>query len=93
MAPTLLLSALLSSLLTQAKPASVFQPHFKVRFQPLARAVLHDADDREVICGLTVIHKTPADDPHILMPRRDTGAAARRIEPRACDVPTAVTAR
>jgi hypothetical protein len=92
MTPTLLLSALLSSLPTQAKPASVFQPHFKVRF-PIARAVPHGVDDREVICGLTVIHKTPVDDPRILLPRRDTGAAARRIEPQDCGAATTVSPR
>jgi hypothetical protein len=32
-----------------------------------------------------VIHKTPADDPKILLRPRDTGAAVRRIKPLACD--------
>ncbi len=93
MAPALLISALLT-LPAQTTPAATlsFQPRFAVRFQPAARqATARPADDREVVCGLVVIHKTPADDPKILVPARDTGAAVRRIEPHACGRKTTIT--
>jgi hypothetical protein len=90
MASALLLSALLT---LPAQPAPAFQPHFAVRFQPAVRGqvVARATDDREVLCGLVVIHKTPADDPKILMPARATGAAVRRIEPHGCGAKTTVT--
>jgi hypothetical protein len=92
MASALLLSALLT-LPAQSAPAPAFHPHFAVRFQPAARrqVVARPADDREVICGLVVIHKTPAADPKILVPARETGAAVRRIEPQGCGAKTTVT--
>ena len=71
----------------QARPAApAFQPHFAVKIVPPARPrpVQLTGDDREIVCGLVVIHKTPADDSKILLPGRDTGAAARRIPPQDC---------
>jgi hypothetical protein len=93
MVPALPVSALLT-LPAQTAPAATpaFQPHFAVRFQPAARqATARPADDREVVCGMVVIHKTPADDPKILLPARETGAAVRRIEPHSCGAKTTVT--
>ena len=89
MTSAFLLSALLT-LPAQSAPAPAFQPHFAVRFQPTTRHQVV-ADDREVVCGMVVIHKTPADDPRILVPSRKTGAAVRRIEPQGCGAKTTVT--
>jgi hypothetical protein len=92
MTSAFLLSALLT-LPVQPVPAPAFQPHFAVRFQPTTRrqVVARPADDREVVCGTVVIHKTPADDPAILVPLGKTGAAVRRIEPQGCGAKTTVT--
>jgi hypothetical protein len=95
MTPALVLSALLSLPATQAQPAGVaaFQPRFHVRFQaPVSRPVQR-ASDREIVCGMVVIHKTPADDPKILLPARESGAAVRRIEPPSCGSTAIVTAK
>jgi hypothetical protein len=64
-----------------------------VRFQPAARGqvVARPTDDREVICGMVVVHKAPANDPKIVVPARATGAAVRRIEPHGCSAKTTVT--
>jgi hypothetical protein len=80
---------LLSAWLTvpaQSAPAPAFQPHVAVRLQPVAprQVVARPTDDREVICGMVVIHKTLADDLKIFVPARDTGATVRRIEPHGC---------
>ena len=85
MAPALVLSAFLSLPATLARPAAVFQPRLAVKFLPLRTPAVqqHDAD-REVICGMVVIHKTPADDPKIVLPPRATGAVIRRIGPQVC---------
>ena len=93
MAPGLVLSALLSLPVVQALPArvSAFQPRLHIGFQPaVVRPVQRDAD-REVVCGMVVIHKTPADDPKMLLPPRQTGAVARRIEPQSCGAKSVVT--
>jgi hypothetical protein len=86
MTPALALTALLSLPATHAQPAGVaaFQPRFHVRIQPAVSRPLQRDDDREIVCGMVVIHKTPADDPKILLPARETGAAVRRIEPQGC---------
>jgi hypothetical protein len=91
MASALLLSAFLT-LRLQLAPASALQPHLAVRFQLAAnrQIVAHPTDDRETLCGMVVIHKTPADDPKFLMPSRDTGVAIRRIEPHGCGAKTTV---
>jgi len=95
MTPALALTALLTLPATQAQPAGVpaFQPRFHVRFQPALSRPLQHEGDREIICGLVVIHKTPADDPKILLPPRETGAAVRRIEPQTCGGKAIVTAK
>lgn len=89
MASALLLSAFLT-LHAQSAPAPAFQPHFGVRFEPGAahQIFARPTDAREVVCGMTVIHKTPADDPKILLPSRRTGAAVRRIESHGCGAKT-----
>jgi hypothetical protein len=64
-----------------------FQPRLNVRIQPPPANVLavrRALEQREVICGMVVVRKTPADDPRILLPARETGATIRRIEPQAC---------
>ncbi len=86
MTPTVALAALLWLHPKQDQPAAVsaFQPQFHISLQsPVSRAFQRDGD-REIICGMVVIHKTPAQDPKILLPPRETGAAVRRIEPHTC---------
>jgi hypothetical protein len=64
-----------------------FQPRLNVRIQAAPQNLLaarRALEQREVICGMVVVRKTPADDPKILQPRRDTGAKVRRIEPQEC---------
>jgi hypothetical protein len=87
-----LLSALFA-LPAQAAAAPAFQPQLTARFQPPPprQVIARTAADREVVCGMVVIHKTPADDPKILMAHRKTGAAVRRIEPQRCGLQTTVT--
>jgi len=94
MATALVISALLSLPATQAPSAAVpaFQPRFHVRFQPALSRFEQRDGDREVICGMVVIHKTAAEDPKILVPRR-TGAAVRRIEPQVCGAKAILTAK
>jgi len=95
MTPALVLAALLSrpATQTQAAGAATFQPRFHVRFQtPVSRPVQRGSD-REIACGMLVIHKTPADDPKILLPARETGAAVRRIEPSNCGATARVPAK
>lgn len=91
MASALLLSAFLT-LQTQSAPAPAFQPHFGVRFEPTAtrQVFARPTDAHEVVCGMAVIHKTPADDPKILLPSRSTGAAVRRIVPQDCGAKTII---
>jgi hypothetical protein len=95
MAPTLLLSALLTlpAAQTAPQPASAFHPRLAVRFQPVARdgRMIRDSGQPEIVCGMPMIRKTPADDPKIVLPSRDTGAAARRIEPQSCGASTIAT--
>jgi hypothetical protein len=95
MAPGLLLSALLSLPATHAQSAGMpaLQPRFRVAFQPGVLRLAQRNSDREVVCGMVMIHKTPADDPKILLPAQQTGAAARRIEPKGCDAKSIVTAK
>ena len=95
MMPALALSALLSLLAAQAQPAGAasFQPRFLVRFQPPVSRSLQRDGDSEIVCGMVVIHKTPAVDPGILLPPRETGAAVRRIEPQGCGAKAVVTAK
>jgi hypothetical protein len=85
MTTALALSALLWLPAAQAQPAhgAVFQPRLHVSFQTISRPLQRDGD-REIVCGMLVIHKTPAQDPKILLPPRKPGAAARRIEPQGC---------
>ncbi|HEY2432524.1 MAG TPA: hypothetical protein VGI12_07600 [Vicinamibacterales bacterium] len=81
MTATVVLASLLS-LLSRPPQESAVQPRFAIRFP-----VAHSAVERsraDVICGLVLIRKTPADDPKMLVPRRETGAAVRRVEPFAC---------
>ena len=82
MAPGLVLSALLALPPTQARPAGVaaFQPRFHVTFQTAAARPLSRDGDRQVVCGMIVIHKTSAGDPRMLLPPREPGASVRRIE-------------
>jgi len=79
---------------TQAQRAGLaaFQPRFHVKFQPVSRQLQRDGD-REIVCGLVVIHKTPVNDPKIVLRPRDTGAAVRRIKPLACDAAPILTAK
>lgn len=96
MVATMLLSSLL---VTQAEPVRVppFQPRLNVRIQPAQRRPpvlpLHRGDEREIICGMVVVRRTPADDPKILLPARRTGAVIRRIEPQGCTARQSVTAK
>lgn len=53
--------------------------------------VRHDApdvnaksNDVEVICGMTVIRKTPDADPKMVIKADRNGAAVRKIEPNVC---------
>jgi hypothetical protein len=94
MTPALALSALLSLPAMQAHPAGVtaIQPRFHMTFQPgVSRSLQHD--DREIVCGMVVIHKTPTNDPKILLPRREPGAAVRRIAPPGCGANASVSAK
>jgi hypothetical protein len=87
MTPALAISAALLSLpATQVQPAGVpaFQPRLHVAFQTVVSRPSQKDGDREIVCGLAVIHKTPADDPKMVLPKRDQGAAVRRLEPQAC---------
>jgi hypothetical protein len=95
MTPALALSALLTLPATQAQPTGVtaIQPRLHVRFQPAVSRPLQRDGDREIVCGMVVIHKTPADDPKMLLPSRETGAAVRRIEPHVCGAKAIVTAK
>ncbi len=46
---------------------------------------LRAEDRREVICGLTVVRKSPDLDPRIILPRdRGANLGARRVEPDTC---------
>ena len=95
MTPALALSALLWLPPAQVHPtgAAAFQPHFQIRFEStVSRPVLRDGQ-AEIVCGMLVIHKTPAQDPKILLPRRDTGAAVRRIEPQGCGAKSTAIAK
>ena len=94
MTPALALSALLWLPPTHAQPAGAppFQPRLHVAFQPTVSRFQRDGD-REIVCGTVVIHKTPAVDPKILLPARETGASVRRIEPQGCDAKTSVTTK
>jgi hypothetical protein len=94
MAPGLLLSALLSLPATQAQSArEALQPRLHVSFQPAVLRPAQSDGAREVVCGMVMIHKTPADDPKMLLPARQTGAAVRRIEPQGCGAKSVVTAK
>ena len=75
---------LVSSLLAAqaANRAPEFRPRLNIRFQvPPPR--LHQPQP-EIVCGMVVVRTSPDDDPKILLPRRQTGAAIRRIEPHVC---------
>ena len=84
---------------TEPAKAVQFQPRPMVKTQadvrPLFLATSPDArrnppatgmrnDDREIICGMVVVRKSPEADAKILLPPRETGAMIRRIEPRVC---------
>jgi hypothetical protein len=71
----------------QSQPAPAFKPRLTFKLQPPPErmvAMQRALADREVICGMVVVRKSPDDDPSILLPARDTGAVIRRIEPRTC---------
>ena len=95
MAPGLLLSALLSLPATHRQSAGVsaVQPQFHVRLQPAVVRPVQRKSDRDVVCGMVMIRKTPADDPKMLLPAGQTGAAVRRIDPQACGAKSIVTAK
>ena len=44
-------------------------------------------NDTQVICGMTVIRKTPEADPKIVIKPERAGSAVRRIEPNVCTNP------
>jgi hypothetical protein len=86
-----LLSGFLCATASQPPLAAApdFQPRFSVRIQPPTaqsrwRTAGGPANDRDIVCGMVVVRKTPEDDPEIILPARETGAAVRRIEPGAC---------
>jgi hypothetical protein len=84
MIATVLLSSFLAA---QTVPSRIpaFQPRLNIRFQPPhARLVLRSQAAPEIVCGMPMIRKSADDDPKILLPSRDTGAAIRRIEPEGC---------
>jgi hypothetical protein len=84
----------------QPAPAAPFQPRPTVKshaaVRPLFLATPLDArrnlpapgvrndDDREIVCGMVVVRKSPDADAKILLPPRETGATIRRIEPQVC---------
>jgi hypothetical protein len=78
---TVLLSSFLASQSAQIR-VPAFVPKLNVRILPAAPARLPTKPP--IVCGMPMIQQTPAADPKILMPPRDTGAVIRRIEPRAC---------
>jgi hypothetical protein len=94
MTAILLLSTFLA-VQAQSQPAPAFKPRltFKLQPPPSSVSVRRGLDDREVICGMVVVRKSPDDDPNILLPARETGAVIRRIEPQACTPRTAVPAK
>jgi hypothetical protein len=59
----------------QPSPAKVFLQH------PQAPA---KQDEREIICGMVVVHKSIDFDKAIVIPPNDTKSAVRRIEPQVC---------
>jgi len=78
---------------------AAFQPRLTVKRQPAIRplffstpldarraalAIARTDGEREIICGMVVVRKSPEADAKILLPPRATGAAVRRIEPKAC---------
>jgi hypothetical protein len=81
MIATLLLSSFLASQATQVR-VPAFVPRLNVKIVPAAPARLPKAP--AIVCAMPMIQQTPAADPKILIPPRDTGAVIRRIEPRAC---------
>jgi len=97
MTAAFLLSAFLTLPALQARraPTPAFRPHFGVKIQPAGpgrgRTVI--AEDREIICGMVVVHKTPDGDRGILMAPRETGSVIRRIEPQACSAKPVVPAK
>jgi hypothetical protein len=95
MMQALALSALLTLPVTPTQHAGVaaVQPQFPVRLQPAISRSLPRDRDREIVCGMVVIHKTPADDPKILLPARETDLAVRRIESQGCGAKTIVPAK
>ena len=60
---------------SEASPAKVFLQH------PQAPA---KQDEREIICGMVVVHKSIDFDKAIVIPPNDTKSAVRRIEPQVC---------
>ena len=97
MTAAFLLSAFLSlpALQAQRAPTPAFRPHFAVKIQPgvPVRGGTRTAEDREIICGMVVVHKTPDADRGILMAPRESGSVIRRIEPQACSAKAIVPAK
>ena len=96
MTAAFLLSAFLSlpALQAQRAPTPAFRPHFAVKIQPAAPVRgTRTAEDREIICGMVVVHKTPDADRGILMAPRESGSVIRRIEPQVCSAKAIVPAK
>ena len=81
MIATLLLSSFLASQSAQVR-VPAFAPRLNVKILPAVPVRLRTTP--EIVCAMPMIQQTPAADPKILIPSRDTGAVIRRIEPRAC---------
>jgi hypothetical protein len=90
-AAVLLTSYLASQAASARGPA--FQPRLHVNFKLMPKLPEQGSLEREVVCGMVVVHKTADADPMILVPRRETGAVIRRIEPQACGAARAVRAK
>jgi hypothetical protein len=76
---------------TNAAPAARIQRPLLFSLQARPRrvpAAVHagsrDGEEREIVCGMVVVKKSPAVDSAILLPPRETGAAVRRVEPDRC---------
>lgn len=66
------------------RPAGARVTHQAARTK--GRVVVVGQEDREVICGMTVMRQRPDADKKIMLPSdRSKGAAVRRIEPQVCN--------
>jgi hypothetical protein len=90
-----LLSGVLTGQMMRALPTAQPVPLRPLTFTLAAapRALSGHQAEREIVCGMVVVKQSPDADAKILLPRRETGAAVRRIEPGTCGVRSVVPAK